>query len=182
MLKSHIAGVVLAGGQSRRFGRDKAEAELDGLSLLDWSLRALAPHVGLLLVSGRPHPLYAEVVDSPEPGHGPLGGLAGAMIEAARHGCSHLLSLPCDTPRVTAGQLAGLCRDWPDGAYAAACPVIGLWPARLGAPLSQYLSQGGDKAVRGWALLAGIPAVDGFEGLENINLADDLARLASGKP
>jgi molybdopterin-guanine dinucleotide biosynthesis protein A len=36
-----IHWLVLTGGASSRFGRDKAATELDGRSLTDWSLRAL---------------------------------------------------------------------------------------------------------------------------------------------
>lgn len=180
-MKARVAGVVLAGGQSRRFGRDKAEAQLGGISLLDWSLSALAPHADLLLISGRPHPLHVSVADRPGAGYGPLGGLAGAMVEAAERGYSHILSLPCDTPHLPEGQLAALCTHQPDGAYAAACPVIGFWPTRLGGSLVIYLEQGGDKAVRSWAAHSRIPSLAGFEGVANINRTGDLARAAASE-
>lgn len=171
-----IAGVVLAGGRSTRFGSDKAEQLFRGRKLIDWSLDALRPHAEILFIAGRDHPPHARVADRPHPGLGPLGGIAGALAAAQAAGCSHLLSLPCDTPLLPDGLLQELCRH-EDGAYAASCPVIGLWPAALASGLERHLAAGGMRAVRGWAETAGIAPLDGFGPIANINSAADLAGL-----
>lgn len=176
MLRIRIAGVVLAGGQSRRFGSDKAQEIFEGRSLLDWSLAALEPHVELLLVSGRPHPRHLTVADRPAAGLGPLGGLAGALAVAHDRGFTHLLSLPCDTPRLPHGLLDAL-RMHPEGRFAAACPVIGFWPTRLGAGLEAHLAAGGARSMRAWTQTAGIAPLDWAADIPNMNVPADLAGL-----
>ena len=172
-----IAGVVLAGGQSTRFGSDKAEQHFRGRRLIDWSLAALAPYAEILFVAGRDYPPYASVADRPRPGLGPLGGIAGALAAAQGKDCTHLLSLPCDTPLLPDGLLAAL-RGHADGAYVASCPVIGLWPTRLAGSLEQHLANDGPRAIRAWAEAAGIAPLDGFPPIANVNSVADLADLA----
>ena len=50
-----VLGVVLAGGQSRRFGSDKALAEIAGRTLLDRAVATLARQVDTVVVAGRFH-------------------------------------------------------------------------------------------------------------------------------
>jgi molybdopterin-guanine dinucleotide biosynthesis protein MobB len=78
-------GVVLAGGESRRMGRDKRGLQLDGSTLLQRNLAFLAglfPIVGLSVrdVSQAPDDLPPSVVVIPDevPGS-PMGGLAGVL-------------------------------------------------------------------------------------------------------
>lgn len=94
-----VTGVVLAGGQSRRMGRDKALLELSGETLLARSLRVLAPLSDDLLVVGRDPGESAlpgvRAVPDDEPGLGPLGGLATAL----RHlRTDRALVVACDLP------------------------------------------------------------------------------------
>ncbi len=171
-----IAGVVLAGGKARRFGGDKASALYRGRPLIDWSVAALEPHVERIFVSGHAHPVHPSVADRPQRGLGPLGGLAGALHAAREAGCSHLLSLPCDTPHVPDALLANLCRS-KGAACAAACPVIGCWPVGLGEALEQHLASGGRRAVHAWVEIIDAAAVEGFEMVVNINSTADLDKL-----
>ena len=171
------AGVVLAGGQARRFGEDKAMALYRGRRLIDWSLAALEPYAELLLVSGHEHPKHLVVADLPEAGLGPLGGLAGALSIAADCGFSHLLSVPCDTPHIPPALLAELASS-EEACYAESCPIIGCWPTDLAAALIAYLANGMPRAVRRWAAHVGATAIRGYPEIENINHAADLAALA----
>ncbi|UKK85231.1 molybdenum cofactor guanylyltransferase [Sphingopyxis sp. BSN-002] len=167
-----IAGVVLAGGRSSRFGSDKAEVLYRGRRLIDWSIAALEPHCEVLFVSGHAHPDHHGVSDRPEPGMGPLGGLAGAMQAAKAGGFTHLLSLPCDTPEVRPDLLERLCRS-DDGAYIAGCPVIGLWRTSDGGALEDWLTEGRARSVQAWAEAQAYAALEAPPIL-NINRVGDI--------
>jgi molybdenum cofactor guanylyltransferase len=74
----NIAAFVLAGGASRRMGRDKALLKLDGVPMIVRMARLAGPHVASVTVIGPPK-RYASlglcVVPDRWPGVGPLGGL-----------------------------------------------------------------------------------------------------------
>ncbi len=102
-------GVVLAGGEGRRFGTPKGEVVLGGLTLADRAARALKPLCGSVLVSivkggANPAPAYPAVED-----HGvrcgPLGGIKAAF---ASTGKADLLVLACDYPAVGTSFLRSL--------------------------------------------------------------------------
>lgn len=171
-----VAGVVLAGGQSRRFGRDKAEEYYRGRRLIDWSIDALRPYADPIFVAGRGHAEHPAVSDRPHPGLGPLGGLAGALHAAAEHGCAHVLSLPCDTPILPGDLLGALCASH-GAAFLPSCPVIGIWPTHLGSQLETYLAHGENRSVRAWAELIGAAAIEGYAPVANINHVADLVEI-----
>ena len=78
-------GVVLAGGQSSRMGRDKATMEVDGKTMLDRTVELLRPHTREVLVIGDPSkysPAHGTVIPDDAPGQGPLGGLVTALRRA----------------------------------------------------------------------------------------------------
>lgn len=169
-----VLGVVLAGGLSTRFGSDKALAMLDGLTLLDRAVAALAPHCDAVAVVGRAVDGIASIADWPRPGMGPLGGIAGGLGHAAAHGFDRLLTIPVDCVQLPA-ELRALLEPAPS--YLEAQPVIGLWPVATAEALRARLTDGSDLAVRAYAREIGARAVRGDFMLPNINRVDDLDRL-----
>ncbi len=91
--------VILAGGTSRRMGRDKAFIELDGRPVIQRVLeraRELSPDV--IIVTNSPEayaPLGTRIVGDIYPGKGSLGGLYSGL-QAADH--DHVVALACDMP------------------------------------------------------------------------------------
>ena len=171
-----IAGVVLAGGASSRFGCDKAEQIWRGRKLIDWSIAALAPFCGAIYVSGHAHATRESVPDRPRPGLGPLGGLAGALTRARDAGYGRLLSLPCDTPHLPGDLLASLAAAQ-SAAYVADCPVIGIWPTGHADGLTAWLADDRPRAVRAWAEAIGAKPLAPGAAIPNINRVGDLAQL-----
>ena len=173
---TRLLGVVLAGGQARRFGGDKALATLAGIALLDHAARALRPVTEDIAVVGRDSPTYVSIADWPAPGLGPLGGLCGALRHARDRQFDAVLTLPCDTPSLPAGLLGDLAAR-SVASFVASTPVIGLWPCALADGLSDYLDRGGNRAVRAWAEEIGAEALDGWPSIPNVNRPDDLKAL-----
>lgn len=105
-------GLVLAGGASRRMGRDKALLPWQGRPLLDHMLALLAAAgVERSVVSGD-RPEHDGLPDR-RPGQGPLGGLATAA--AVLPDC-RLLVVPVDMPMLAPARLVALLRQVPRAA------------------------------------------------------------------
>lgn len=82
-----LTGLVLAGGASRRMGRDKATLEHEGERLVDRAVRLLSGLCDEVLVaSGDGRRLDVDVAQVADlvPGAGPLGGLAAGLAAASR--------------------------------------------------------------------------------------------------
>jgi molybdenum cofactor guanylyltransferase len=87
---THVTGIVLAGGQSSRFGADKLASIIDGRTLLERAVDAVGSVAGAILVAGpvepgadlRIAPLVRFIRDA-EPFAGPLAALAGTLSETA---------------------------------------------------------------------------------------------------
>jgi molybdopterin-guanine dinucleotide biosynthesis protein A len=98
------AGVILAGGRSRRMGEDKATMLFGGEPLLARVARRLSSSVDELLVIGpqslAPLAPHAHVVEDTLPAIGPLGGLYTALT-ATGSACIFLVA--CDMPFVSPG-------------------------------------------------------------------------------
>jgi molybdopterin-guanine dinucleotide biosynthesis protein A len=99
----------MAGGESRRMGRDKALLVIDGVTMLE-RVTSVALRTGCpVVVAGRRKPddwKLQEVKFFPDetPGLGPLGGLATALRSTGRS----ILALACDMPLLTAGAIQWL--------------------------------------------------------------------------
>jgi molybdopterin-guanine dinucleotide biosynthesis protein A len=108
-----LSAVLLAGGESRRMGKDKATLLFYGKPL--WQiqlerLRKLEPTE--IFVSARTDPVWRPadvqfVADDP-PSRGPISGLARAL---ARTRSEHLLALAIDMPFMTEIYLRYLCEQ-----------------------------------------------------------------------
>jgi len=112
-----VVGLVLAGGNSRRMGRDKAALEVAGVSLLNMARKPLsAAGCQQILVSGA-----GGLVDR-YPNAGPLAGLDAAIMGLSDG--TLLLVVPVDMPHITADlltQLTDECAGQP-GVYFAKQP------------------------------------------------------------
>ena len=168
-----LLGAVLAGGQSRRFGGDKALALLDGRPLIAHVIARLRPQVDALVVVGREYGGEKSIADKPEPGLGPLGGLNAALAYAAANGFEAVLTCGCDLPRLPLN-LATRLGTGP--AFATGQPLLAIWPAVLAPALAVHLARGVDRSLRGWIAATTARAVD-LGPIANINVVSDLATL-----
>jgi molybdopterin-guanine dinucleotide biosynthesis protein A len=172
MTPARILGVVLAGGQSSRFGSDKALAMIGGRSLLDRALASLERQCDAVVIAGRQHDRVVALADRPHAGMGPLGGLCAALHHAALRGFDAVLSIPVDGFDLPPGLVAELA---PAPACCADAPVVGLWPVSARHALDALLAGHGTHAVRAFADAIGARAVTLSRVPFNINTPADLA-------
>lgn len=166
-----ILGCVLAGGQSSRFGSDKALAELHGRTLLARAVEMLSGWCEHVVVVGRAQAPAPTLPDWPRPGMGPLGGVAAALHLAADEGYEAVLTCGVDAPHLPDNLLALLA---PAPAYLAAQPVIGLWPASAVIAVESILHGTGRHSMRALAEAIDARAVELSTPPANINTPDDL--------
>jgi len=107
----NISAVLLAGGESRRMGRDKATLLFRGRPLWEIQfdlLRTLQPEE--IFVSARTDPPWrpsgVQFVSDEPPSRGPLSGLSATLT---RISTDHLLALAIDMPLMTGNYLRLIC-------------------------------------------------------------------------
>ena len=191
------AGVILAGGQSRRMGGgDKGLLRLGGETLLARVIDRLEPQVAEVALNangdvarfdGFALPIIADsVAEFP----GPLAGVLAGMDWAAAQGHSHIVTAAADTPFFPCDLVPQLLLHsegmahplvlaaTPDAMRGQARhPTFGLWPVALRDDLRAAL-QGGLRKVVMWTDQHGgrealFPDEAAFF---NVNTPDDLAR------
>ena len=167
-----VLAAILAGGQSRRFGSDKAMAMVDGARLIDRVAGVLGPQSDALVVCGRSDPAFVCLPDWPQAGMGPLGGLNAALRHAALNGFDAVLSASCDVPNLPENLRAAL--EGPGAACAASQPVVGWWPVALAGDLDTYLADGG-RALYGFAERVAARQIAFDPPLANVNRPEDLS-------
>ncbi len=110
MTARRVTGLVLAGGRSSRFGRDKLAERIDGRTLLDSAIDGLTPASTEILVIAAPDaapdlPAGARLVHDPVAFEGPLAGVA-AGLRAARE--SIVLVVGGDMPTLVGAVMASM--------------------------------------------------------------------------
>ena len=104
-------GVVLAGGASRRMGRDKAALTVDGETLAGRAARRLLGVCPRVAIADGGRGLVPGLPSLPD---APAAGPAAGILGAARAWPGHpLLVLACDLPRVSEALLRELVRRPP---------------------------------------------------------------------
>ncbi len=106
-LARNVTGVILAGGASRRMGRDKGLLELDGrplLAVIADRLRMVADEVIVVASRTDSYAAFADrCIADVYPGVGTLGGIHAGLL-AARH--QRAIVVGCDMPFLNPALLA----------------------------------------------------------------------------
>ncbi len=191
-----IAGVLLAGGLSRRMGGgDKTLKTLAGRPVLDHVVARAKPQVAALVLNANGDPARFARYDLPvvpDPVDGFVGPLAGVLagLEWARAHVPHCLwvtSFATDAPCLPRDLVARLSFTVTAHGADMACaisagqdhPVFGLWPVRLAGELRRALAEEGVRKVDVWTAryrLAKVPfATEPVDPFFNANTPEDLA-------
>lgn len=110
--ESGVLGVILAGGDNRRFGDHKALARLGDRRIIDHVIGALKGAVEEVVVVANDRERYGglglETRPDRIPGCGVLGGILTGISWAAERGFRAALVVACDMPFLSAGLLREL--------------------------------------------------------------------------
>jgi molybdopterin-guanine dinucleotide biosynthesis protein A len=195
-----IAGIILAGGLSRRMGGgDKPLGMLAGRALLEHVIARLKPQVHVLAVNANGDPArfagfgLPVLPDTVEGFAGPLAGiLAGLEWAAANTAAHHIVTVAGDTPFFPDDLVAGLAEAAMGKPQAVAVasssgrwhPTFALWPVDLAASLRHALVGENERRVKAFVerhdhveVDFPFPEVAGitYDPFFNINMPDDLA-------
>jgi molybdopterin-guanine dinucleotide biosynthesis protein A len=191
-----IAGVVLAGGQSRRMGGgDKCLRELAGQTLLARIVERVRGQVATLVLNANgDQARFADVdlpvaTDAVDGFAGPLAGVLTGLEWAREHApeCEYVASFACDAPFVPQDLVARLAHALTEQGADMACaasggrdhPVFGLWPVALAADLRRALVDEDIRKVDVWTAryrLARVAfAATPPDPFFNVNRPDDFA-------
>ena len=188
-----VAGLVLAGGRSVRFGGEKAVAVLEGRPLLAWAeqrLRTACANVAINVRPGTDSEAVAKklglptLYDAAGDASGPLAGVKVGLIWAEEQGATTLAVSPCDAPLLPDDLYVRLLERAGGGAAMAETadgrqPLCAVWPVTA-LPLVREALAGGAHPPT-WQVLERLGARKVFfeppEAFANINTRDDLAAV-----
>jgi molybdopterin-guanine dinucleotide biosynthesis protein A len=198
--RESVAGLVLAGGGSRRMGgRDKAFLVVAGQPLVARAVARLAPQVAAVAISSnRPKDAFAflglpVLADDGERRIGPLAGLFAGLAWARDLGFAHVQTVAVDTPGFPADLVARMAAAAGAAGLAVARsggrvhPVFALVPVRLAADLEAHLRSGGSLRVADWLdrhdpVLVDFDTTRDRDPFFNINTPADLAAQSGAGP
>jgi molybdopterin-guanine dinucleotide biosynthesis protein A len=188
-----VAGVVLAGGRSVRFGGEKAVARLAGRPLLMWAAQRLKGSCAAVAVNARPGteaealaqaaglPVLHDAAGDPA---GPLAGVKVGLAWAESLGVRSLAVSPCDAPLLPPDLFVRLIAAAGGGAAMAETsdgrqPLCAVWPVSALSTVVAALEGGAHPPT--WRVLESVGAqhvqFDSAEAFANLNTRADLAAI-----
>ena len=195
MIENNILGIILAGGKSSRFGKDKSTTKLGNKTLLDHTVSKLENEFNEILVISNNEELNFKnskihiLKDCIEGQLGPLVGILTAMKWVLKNKKNYkwIASFPCDTPFFN----AKLVNDLKTKTIKTSKKLIflnsdnkrhnifGLWSIDLIETLEEDLKNGVRK-VEKWADKIGYESMnissEEFDMFLNINTKEDLKK------
>jgi len=185
-----VAGLVLAGGRSIRFGGEKAAALFGGQPLVLRAAGRLAAACAPVAINARPGSEAERLAgtlpvlhDRPGDPEGPLAGIRAGLAWARGQGAAGLAVIPCDAPVTPDDLVTRLIARAGNGAAMAetedgAEPLFAVWPVWALARLDEAIAQGAHPPT--WRVLHDLGAARvrfSAADLVNINTREELEAL-----
>ena len=189
---NNILGVVLAGGKSRRFGRDKSQVKLKNILLIDYILREIVDEFKETLIVANEEIDFMKsknisVTKDYKSGLGPLGGVLTAMkwIRENNKNYEWISTFPSDTPFFRKDELKYFFKNINMNesklffikSNKTRHNIFGLWSLDLIDKLENDILKG-ERKVEVWANSIGVKTVDinnkKPDPFFNINTKEDL--------
>ena len=171
---NNILAVVLAGGKSKRFGRDKSQVKLGNKILIDYVLSEIIDlYKDILIVTNEPIKFLnsdkISITSDIKKGIGPLGGVFSAMrwVKDNRKNYKWISTFPIDTPFFKKEHLSKFYKkinlDKSNLFFMKSKNtrhnIFGLWSLELFEKLEVALKKG-DRKVELWANEIGVKTID----------------------
>jgi molybdopterin-guanine dinucleotide biosynthesis protein A len=191
-----VAGILLAGGKSRRMGGgDKCLRLLGGRPILERVISLARRQVETLALNANGDPArfaafgLKVVADSIADFAGPLAGVLAGLDWAASEApeCSHVASFATDAPFFPDDLVSRLVAAVEAAGAELACaasdgrthPVFGLWPVALREALRRAMAIEGLRKVDAWTgryrIAVAAYGIQPFDPFFNTNRPEDLA-------
>jgi len=190
MSENNILGVVLAGGKSERFGKDKSEIKLGSKTLLIHTLDKIKSKFNKIIIVSNNKRVkdYVVIKDCIEGQLGPLVGVLSAMkwIKKNNYSYKWVMTFPCDTPFFDISIIdkfieATKLNDGP--LYFVKSEekrhnIFGLWSLKIMETLEADILKNDYRKVEKWANKIGVKTInityDNIDPFFNINTQEDL--------
>ena len=190
---NNILAVVLAGGKSKRFGKDKSQVKLGNKILIDYVLTEIIDFYNdILIVTNEPIKFLnsnkISIINDFKKGLGPLAGVLSAMkwVKDNKKNYKWISTFPIDTPFFKKEHLSKFYKEinldesnlFFMKSKNTRHNIFGLWSLELFENLELALDRG-DRKVELWANEIGVKTID-FEDENNkdpffnINTEEDL--------
>ena len=190
---NNILGVVLAGGQSKRFGADKSQVNLEGKILINYILSEIVDVFNEILIVANSNIEFMQSkkisrIEDFQKDLGPLGGVLSAMkwIKQNNKNYQWISTFPSDTPFFKKELLEDFYEkiNFNESklffikSNNTRHNIFGLWSLELLNQLEEDLIKKGERKVELWANSIGVKNIDmqfkNNDPFFNINTKEDL--------
>lgn len=190
-----ILGVVLAGGQSKRFGQDKSQVQLGSKILIDYILLEILNEFNeILIIANNDIKFFnskkINKIEDYKKNLGPLGGVLSAMkwIKENNRKYKWISTFPSDTPFFKKKYLHDFLNNINEEqsklffikSNDKRHNIFGLWSLELLNRLEDDLVNKGERKVEDWANKVGVKTINlefkNNDPFFNINTKEDLEK------
>ncbi|NDF43868.1 MAG: molybdenum cofactor guanylyltransferase [Actinobacteria bacterium] len=190
-----ILGVVLAGGQSKRFGQDKSQVQLESKILIDYILLEILNEFNeILIIANNDIKFFnskkINKIEDYKKNLGPLGGVLSAMkwIKENNKKYKWISTFPSDTPFFKKKYLHDFLNNINEEqsklffikSNDKRHNIFGLWSLELLNRLEDDLVNKGERKVEDWANKVGVKTINlefkNNDPFFNINTKEDLEK------
>ena len=191
MDENNILGVVLAGGKSKRFGKDKANVKLGNKTLIQHTLDKIKSKFNKIIIVSNTEVVkdYTIVKDCISGQLGPLVGVLSAMkwIKKNNYSYEWIITFPCDTPFFNVSivdKFVNVAKLKNSFLYFVKTEnkrhnIFGLWSLKLINTLEEDINKNEYRKVEKWANKIGVKTINvTYEKMDpffNINTKEELA-------
>jgi molybdopterin-guanine dinucleotide biosynthesis protein A len=194
MSEHNILGAILAGGQSKRMGKDKLFLELNNKKLIEHTIDKVKKYLKeVIIVTSQENEFFSKnnlttVKDCIKGQLGPLVGILTAMKWAKENltNCSWIATFPCDTPFFPESIIKDFIKESKKRESLILCAsshgrkhnIFGLWSLDLYDKLREDLINAKIRKVQDWTEKNKIKNLEfkfkDYDPFFNINTLEDL--------